>query len=62
MEKKRESSEKTNTCLNVLKKKKRKQGGKAFEKNLNVNNDKEIKQKVSQIYQVLFQTMALQGS
>ena len=26
-------------------KRKRKQGGKAFEKNLNVNNDKEIKQK-----------------
>ena len=44
------------------KEEKRKQGGKAFERNLNVNNDKEIKQKVSQIYQVLFQTMALQGS
>ena len=49
-------------CSHVKRKEKRKQGGKAFEKNLNVNNDKEIKQKVSQIYQVLFQTMALQGS
>ena len=50
-------------CSHVKKKEeKRKQGGKAFERNLNVNNDKEIKQKVSQIYQVLFQTMALQGS
>ena len=45
-----------------MKREKRKQGGEAFERNLNVNNDKEIKQKVSQIYQVLFQTMALQGS
>ena len=37
---------KKNTCLNVLMKKKRgkrKQGGEAFERNLSVNNDKEIK-------------------
>ena len=48
--------------FSLKKKGKRKQGGEAFEKNLSVNNDKEIKQKVSQIYKVLFQTMALQGS